>query len=93
MVKQSNTTNTTMITQHEPYTATQRYFRACDLLDEAEHNGASPKRIARLKAWVAKLVEEAGQEQADAVQQLRDSVDAMLASLRTSFGYVTPKNN
>ena len=46
MLNQSNTKNT-MITQHEPYTATQRYFRACDLLDHAEHNGGSPKRIAR----------------------------------------------
>lgn len=82
------TSNTTMITQHEPYTATQRYFKACDLLDEAEHNGASAKRIARLNAWVDKLCEEAGQEQADALEQLRDSVHAMLAGLRMSFGTV-----
>ena len=92
MLNQSNTKNT-MITQHEPYTATQRYFRACDLLDHAEHNGGSPKRIARLKAWVDKLCIEAGQEQADAVQQLRDSVDVMLAGLRMSFGTFNTKNN
>ena len=93
MVTTNNTTHTKMNNQHEPYTATQRYFRCCDLLDEAEHNGASPKRIARLRAWVAKLVEEAGQEQAEAVQQLRDSVHAMLRSLPMSFGTINPQNN
>lgn len=82
-----------MITQHAPYNATQRYFRACDILDAAEHGGASPRRIARLKAWVDKLCDEAANDQAEAIVDLRDSVDAMVASLRSAFGGINPSNN
>ena len=40
-------------------TPTARYFRACELYDRAEAEGAKPARLKRLKAWEKKLAKEA----------------------------------
>jgi hypothetical protein len=40
-------------------TPTARYFKCCDLRDRAQSEGASPERIARLKAWEQHLAQEA----------------------------------
>jgi hypothetical protein len=40
-------------------TEAKRYFLCADLYDRAKSEGASPKRLKRLKAWEQHLAEDA----------------------------------
>lgn len=82
-----------MITQPEPYNATQRYFRCADMLEAAERaRTPNPRRIERLKSWCDMLCTEASTALVDEVERRKDSVDAMFVGLKDSFT-VNPSNN